>query len=149
MKINKTKTLLSMVILLIATTLISSCKYEESPAISLISTKARVAGEWAVEKVTIDGQDITSLFTLENSPVFIFEIDGTWKATVDGTTDDEGTWEFSSSKEDLILKNKNDTGTQQTWTILKLKNKEMWVTITEINPATNQSVKYEFNFMAG
>ena len=39
---------------------LASCgKYEEGPGFSLRSKTARLAGEWTIEKATVDGQDFT------------------------------------------------------------------------------------------
>jgi hypothetical protein len=39
----------------------ASCgKYEEGPAFSLRTKTARLAGEWTIEKLTVDGEDLTA-----------------------------------------------------------------------------------------
>jgi hypothetical protein len=129
MKITKTLTLLSLTALFIAATLVSSCKYEEGPAISLCTKKARVANDWKYEKITVNGEDVTAL--VGSTTVITFDKDGSWKQVTDGVTDDEGTWEFSSSKDELIITHKDDPDLNATWTILKLKQKSMWVSYTE------------------
>ncbi len=40
---------------------VSSCKYEDGPAISFRSKRDRIANEWVVDKITIDGKDSTEL----------------------------------------------------------------------------------------
>jgi hypothetical protein len=48
---------------IVGSVVMTSCsKYEEGPSLSLRSKKARLAGEWSVSNVTLNGTDVTSLF---------------------------------------------------------------------------------------
>lgn len=101
----------------------TSCKkYQEGPAISFRSKKARVANTWVVEKSIVDGKEEST------SPLsgFVFEFtkDGKYNFTADETSYDKGTWDFGDKKETIVMTNEN--GDKNTATILKLKNKELW-----------------------
>jgi hypothetical protein len=54
--------------LLVLTFVLSSCKYEEGPGISLISKRDRMANEWSIINYKIDGNDHdSSLKTFRNA----------------------------------------------------------------------------------
>jgi hypothetical protein len=112
---------------------LSSCgKYEEGPKFTLLSKKARITNTWKFTKSENNGIDATpdpAYFTLTMS----LKNDGTVKAemTVFGVlTIENGNWEFSSNKEELILS--DATGTQAL-EILKLTNTELKVKQMEGN----------------
>lgn len=127
------KSLLSFSLVLSMIVGISSCgKYEEGPAISLRSKKARVANEWKVDKATDeDGNDVTENF---ESTTFTYEKDGSFKTTTSflgATFSLEGEWSFTDNKEGIQTTYSYDFGggsqtVTTTATILKLKEKEMW-----------------------
>lgn len=107
----------------------TSCKYEEGPALSLRTKKARVAGEWTIEKyIDSDGTEDTD--TGDNT--YVFEKDGTGNAkfsfTIGGTTstnDVDFKWEFTDSKKKIKIE--FDGLDPEEGTILRLTNKEMWI----------------------
>ncbi|MBL4658388.1 MAG: hypothetical protein JKX73_10330 [Flavobacteriales bacterium] len=111
--------------------LLGSCKkYEEGPALSLSSKKARVANEWTVEYAfdIEDGEIVTADYAGET---WEFAKDGEWTERDNGVIDKNGTWEFVSDKEGLQI-NRTGTGASTAiYTILKLKNKEMWLKDTD------------------
>jgi hypothetical protein len=107
----------------------TSCKYEEGPALSLRTKKARIAGEWTIEKfVDADG-------TVDNDggdAVYTFEKDGTGKVSFTTTIGSSTTtsnidfkWELIDSKEKIKVE--IDGFSAEESTILRLTNKEMWI----------------------
>lgn len=103
---------------------VSCGKYEDGPGLSLRSKKARLAGDWKINKYTVSGTDLTSLFT---SYSLTMEKDGNWNASADGFTA-KGKWELVDSKENLKLVIDGSTDTDgDTLVITMLKNKEMHV----------------------
>jgi hypothetical protein len=109
-----------------------SCKkYEEGPAVSLLTKKARLSGEWTVEKYLYNEQDQTSLFTGLVGASYVWEIekDGSFKET--GNVNTSGTWSLGEDKDDITFTPAN--GTAVTYRILKLKSKELWLRHTESN----------------
>ena len=107
----------------------TSCKYEEGPALSLRSKKARVAGEWVIEK-TIDS-DGTVDSDWDGFEI-TFDKDGTGKQSytydIGGTSTTQTIdfkWEFTDSKKKIKIT--DEDGDSEESTILKLKNDEMWI----------------------
>ena len=106
----------------------ASCgKYDEGPGFSLRSKTARLAGEWTIEKMTVDGQDFTAFAT-----AFItsteFTKDGDY--IVSGTDwnnlpyEEKSKWAFSDDKSQVVV---TDTdGTKSSMDILRLTNSEFW-----------------------
>lgn len=119
MKALKLTTLLLAVVMVLGST---SCKYEEGPAISLLTKKARITGEWTIEKtIEPDGTIDT-----DHDLVYTFEKDNTGKISSSSFTGDiQFSWELIDNKEKIQIS--IDGFDTQAETILKLKNKEMWV----------------------
>ncbi|MEI6022118.1 MAG: DUF5004 domain-containing protein [Bacteroidota bacterium] len=124
----KTKTiLLAILATFITITLLSSCKkYVDGPMISLRTKKARVTGDWKLESATSNGTDITSSFNSN----FEWNIEGDetfkMKAVGSGTllTEITGTWKFGEDKDDIYFTPSG--GTETSYRITRLKNKELW-----------------------
>ena len=104
-----------------------SCKkYEEGPAFSLRTKKARLVNKWKVTAFTVNDNnalDLVKDYTYE------FKDDNTVVIT-DGSNTTEGTWEFSDDKSNLIV---NTGGSADSWTIMRLKNDELIVEYTDEN----------------
>lgn len=123
------------VLIAVATIGITGCKkYEEGPAFSLRSKKARVVGKWKVEKAWDNGTDITSTYDALNYRLEFKENgDLVLSRTVAGiTVTSTQKWEFSSDKEKIII---IDGSTRYENQITRLKNKEFW--IKAVNPTTD------------
>ena len=111
---------------------ITACKkYSEGPMLSLRSKKARLAGDWKLDKVTKNGADVSSQFISANATeTYTYDKDGTWKYVYTSGTislNFTGKWEFVYKKENL--KSTIDGSTDpdgDTVTIVRLKNKEFW-----------------------
>ena len=122
----------------IATVNLTSCgKYDEGPTFSLRSKKARLVGEWELDKVTgpdFDGSDLDDI-----DYVFEFEKDGDFDVTITtpgytytyygntytyggGTYVISGEWEWENNKEDIEVEMDGDI---QDFEILKLTSKEL------------------------
>lgn len=110
---------------------IGACKYEDGPSCSLASKKSRVANLWKLEKVFNDGveQTITALgnhtleLTKDGNAVFTVTAD----STIDPIT---GTWAFGEGKETLEIiysSGTNPDDVAAVYTILRLKQKELWL----------------------
>ena len=113
----------------------SSCgKYEEGPSLSLLSKKARVAGEWVYESMTVNGTDVTLTEDMKNSST-VLEKDGTGKVnavSVIGTFSMDLEWKFNDDKTKFMTRTKDLTTGQfdDEWSeseILRLTNKEFWM----------------------
>ncbi|MCC7301608.1 MAG: hypothetical protein IT233_03105 [Bacteroidia bacterium] len=102
--------------------IVSCSKYEEGPKISLRTRKGRLAGDWKLTEMLVNGTAVNlsgSTYELK------IEKDGGYTmimtVPVLGTLTDVGTWEFGDKKETLI--STNSTGDKDTSTIVMLKNK--------------------------
>lgn len=110
---------------------LSSCsKYEENPAISLQSKKARVANTWIVAEAYNEGNDVSSdydrfeLFMSKDGDAML-QAEYSFN-DIKITTETDGTWKFEDSKETLALDYENDDA-DATYQILKLTSNEMWL----------------------
>lgn len=117
---------------------VSSCKYyDEGPGFSLRSRLTRIANDWAASKILEDNKDVTSDYkTLYVNYLLSLKKDKTYRLSyrLFNITDyfETGTWDCSSDDKELILKknggtNNNNNGVANTWQIIMLKDKEMWV----------------------
>ncbi len=116
---------------IVGSVVMTSCsKYEEGPSLSLRSKKARLAGEWSISNVTLNGTDVTSLMLPSGSSyTMTIEKDGTWTSSYSASgfsSTEAGTWEFVDSKEKLKIVTTGSSDTDgDTSTIVMLKNKEL------------------------
>ncbi len=118
---------------------ISGCKkYDEGPAISLLSKKARVDNTWKIEKYYENGVDLTAAVLAADDITVDLNKDGTVTWTEIDTQSGNGstktgTWEFTNEKESILVNISGDVSFSgsgsDVWNILKLKNKEMWFTV--------------------
>lgn len=112
-------------------TALEGCKkYEEGPTISLRSRKERVANTWKVEKYIVNNQDQTAEFTTDN-PNYQLVLDKEGKASLNAggfSGIATGTWALINKDEEIVF-TLTALGITQTTTstILKLKEKELWL----------------------
>ena len=123
------KTLLLFCALLLSLPILFfSCKkYEEGPLISLLTKKSRLCGEWKLESYTLNDTDLTSAFQQAHSANYILTIskDETYKEK--GNFSDEGTWRFRDDKEAFFRISNKSGAFENTYEILRLKTKSLWV----------------------
>lgn len=114
----------SLFTLICFTLIFSSCKkYEEGPGISLRTKKARVVGEWKMEKLFINDED-TPLTPDEKNIKWIFKKDGNYEYQA-ATYNEIGTWSFDIKRE-LIFLTDTEFGYSTSCKIRRLTNNEMW-----------------------
>ena len=107
----------------------SSCgKYEEGPALSLRTKKARAIGVWKYEKVLYDG--VEQNVSLYSDVEFELMKDDKYQVRIGNVIVSEGTWNFGSGKE-TIETLESGSSTKDVETIVRLTNKEFWTSITE------------------
>lgn len=109
---------------------LSSCKYEDGPAISLRSKKERVANVWVIEKAYEDGNDVTSDY---DQYELNLDKDGNASLTADyeigGSTfsfTTKGNWIFENNKNDIRF-DFDDDDADDIYEILRLKENEFWI----------------------
>ncbi len=120
--------------LLLICSAVSSCKkYEEGPALSLRTKKARMANNWKVDKFLVNGVDKTSDYRLLviresleffRSGQFQYSEVSNWSWAVPYYT---GKWELEDKKEHLSLTSDDASVDYREFKILKLKNDELWL----------------------
>ncbi len=110
-------------LIMLGTTFTSCKKYEDGPAISLRTKKARVANQWKIAYAydMKENVDITADYTGE---IWEFKKDGEFVEWSNGAIDKTGTWDFVSDKEAIQIIILGDV---DYYTIQELKEKEMWV----------------------
>ena len=127
---KKTKNYLFLSIAVIISLAITSCgKYEDGPGFSLLSKTARMTNTWELKSV--DGEIIPA-----GETVLDLKKDGSMSINEDGYIID-GSWEFSSDKEDLRL---SIFGDEVDLKIRRLTNKELWL---ENELENNELSKFE------
>jgi hypothetical protein len=113
---KNTKNYLLLSIAVIISLAITSCgKYEDGPGFSLLTKTARMTNKWELKSV--DGEVEAGLVVLD------LKKDGSMSINEDGYIID-GSWEFSSDKEDLRL---SIFGDEVDLKIRRLTNKELWL----------------------
>ena len=127
---KNTKNYLFLSIAVIISLAISSCgKYEDGPGFSLLTKTARMTNKWELKSV--DGETIPA-----GETVLDLKKDGSMSINEDGYIID-GSWEFSSDKEDLRL---SIFGEEVDLKIRRLTNKELWL---ENELENNELSKFE------
>ena len=110
---------------------LSSCnKYDDGPAFSLQSKKARVANTWVIAQAYNDGEDVTdsydeyTLITSKDGNAELKAVYSFGNFTFNYETD--GTWKFEDSEKTLVL-DFEDNDADRSYQILRLKDDEMWL----------------------
>lgn len=124
----KTIKVLSLAMLAMVFVMGSACKYEEGPALSLRTKKARLAGEWKVDKIFNKNGEEVEPSEMDKAATQEFTKDNEYILRVEGDTFIYGEWEFSDDKESVVLKFEFFGQTEtQSIRILRLKNNELWL----------------------
>lgn len=133
----------SLLALLALSAVVSSCnKYEEGSNFSLLSAKNRIINEWKSTSYT----SVSSIGTYTSDMMNLtIAKDGSYiqDATSFTFSDDAaGKWTLSADKTELLL---TDTdGALTTWTILKLKDKEL--KLSRVETIGNSSITHTIEF---
>lgn len=123
----------ALVMLTLAALVVSCGKYEEGPAFSLLTKKARLSGEWVVEEAEYNGVNVTSEFVAGVGANFVLEIEKDGEYRTEGPNPDKGSWELGEDKDDIFFLSDAEGSTEVSYRILRLKNKELWLKHTETN----------------
>lgn len=106
---------------------LSSCKkYDEGPAISLLTKKMRVTGDWKAEKIISESGDVDYVDGVEIVKIMK---DNTFERREGNSITESGSWEFSNDKSYLRFTYEDDLGINniEEFEIIRLRNKELWV----------------------
>ena len=126
-----------MMLLALPLFILAACnKYEDGPAISLETKKARLCNNWQVSSAYQNGTDKTSDFNAAFAGYLLdIKKDNTYTLSYSpfsiGTVSEHGAWEFNGDKTQVVFTNSD--GASDTYTILRLKEKELWVKFVDDN----------------
>jgi hypothetical protein len=123
---------LILMALMIVLVLPACKKYPEGPALSFRSKKSRLVNQWTVEQKLQNGIDVTLDYKeVRRNLIVEFKEGGdlvsTYTNPVDSTIVINAAWEFNKDKSAVNI---TQTGVTLPYTILKLKNKELWLKTT-------------------
>ncbi|PWH82195.1 hypothetical protein [Brumimicrobium oceani] len=100
-------------------------KYDEGPALSLLTKKARISGEWRVEK-EISAAGVEQL--VQSQDVLSISKSGSFEIIEDNKIETIGTWDFIKDKEYISFTYKEDgVNNIEEFKIIRLKNRELWL----------------------
>jgi len=104
-------------------------KYEEGPMLSVLTKKARLTGDWKVEKRISASGDVQLFQTNE---VLKINKSGSFDVFVADSLTRFGTWAFAKEKEYVYFTYKKEgVDNIDEFKIIRLKNKELWMEDTE------------------
>ncbi len=105
--------------------IVSSCYYEDGPIVSLRTPKMRVVNKWKYDKVTKNGKDVSDEYTGLWAE---YKSDGTSEYLTSNSQHYYGNWQLSDDSRELSVDYTNDSDStwSVTYTITKLKEKEIW-----------------------
>lgn len=116
------------------TLVITACgKYEDGPAFSLITKKARLTGEWVIEEVEYNDADSTTYFAEALGANYVLEIEKDGVYRTEGPSPDKGTWELGEDKDDVRFLSNSEGATESSFRITRLKKSELWMRQTQTN----------------
>ncbi len=143
------KSVLFIALLLSSSLVFQSCnKYEDGPAVSLRSAKARLCNTWVLDKAYIADIDVTIAYAASfKNMEMSFSKDGTYTKSFTDQSNTPfsigGTWEFGDNNTTLIIKVSNIT--ISTLKILRLASKELWLS-ESYNDSGNNPITYEVHY---
>ena len=117
-------------------------KYDDGPAFSLRTKKARLSGEWELEEYNING--VSQLTGSDYNIIWEFERNGDFTQTLDYGSysyNYNGEWEFDDNGEELEIQTSYGT---QTWEINRLSSNDLWLEVTTNNYYGTTTIEYEF-----
>ena len=121
-----------LTILFISVILFSCAKYEDGPAFSVRSKKERISNTWEIDKVLVDGIQVSSDFSR-----FKFDFSNDNSASISYLLDDDelieyfGSWSLFEENQFQYVVQGDSLGVQsfieQNWKIRRLKEVEFWL----------------------
>ena len=110
-------------------------KYEDGPALSLLTKKERLCNTWIIHSAYKNDVDQTSDFNAAFAGYTLtIKKDETYTLSYRpfnvSEYSESGTWNFNDKKTTVTF-NKSGSSDATTWTILRLKQKELWAEYTD------------------
>lgn len=119
-------------VLIIAACLCGACRYPEGPGISFINPEYRIIGNWNLEKVWLNGEEISTTDEVANRPTNYYIFSSDYMLTINTYYNNAirysnyGSWQFKNNYKDVAIEfsllNKK---TYYVASIKKLTKKEM------------------------
>ncbi|MBL7909990.1 MAG: hypothetical protein JNJ41_02900 [Bacteroidia bacterium] len=136
--------------IVLSVTFLSCKKYPEGPSFSLRSKSERLSNLWKIQQLKFNGGDSTAFAEKYLFNNYRLDITKNGKYNIDYNLvigsllipiSESGKWVFSSDKKSVIFTKEtgNTTaaiGTNATWEILRLKEKEFWAKYTQNDDVT-------------
>ena len=118
-------------------------KYDDGPAFSLRTKKARLTGEWELEEVIVNG--VSQTLGSDYDMIWEFERNGDFTQTMDYGSysyNYNGEWEFDNNGEELEIQ--SSYGPSQTFEINRLSSNDLWLEINTNDYFGMTTIEYEF-----
>lgn len=121
------KTIINILLVLFIFSFVGCTKYEDGPAFTLLTKKARITNTWKMEKYIYD--DGSSTTNVDGGTMTLNkDMSATLSTSETNGISISGTWSFIDNKKGLrISYNVLGMAGNKDYTILKLKSKELWV----------------------
>lgn len=119
-------------------------KYDDGPAFSLRTKKARLTGEWELEEIIVNG--VSQALDSDYDMIWEFERNGDFTQTMDYgaySYNYNGEWEFDDNGEELEIES-SYSGINQTFEIKRLSSNDLWLEISQSSYYGMTTVEYEF-----
>lgn len=119
-------------------------KYDDGPAFSLRTKKARLTGEWELEEIIVNG--VSQALDSDYDMIWEFERNGDFTQTMDYGSysyNYNGEWEFDDNGEELEIQS-SYSGINQTFEITRLSSNDLWLEISMNSYGMTTTVEYEF-----
>ena len=115
---------------IIAVSFPSCKKYEDGPSFTVLSKNSRLCGNWKLESYTTHDSDITTTVDSLYGTGWELQInkDDSYKST--GNINQTGKWKFDNDKNDVIFTPDSASEAVDTFRILQLKSKDLWLRST-------------------
>ena len=137
---KKNLTILTLIILISY----GCTKYDDGPAFSLRTKKARLTGEWELEEIVVNG--VSQALDSDYDMIWEFERNGDFTQTMDYGSysyNYNGEWEFDDNGEELEIES-SYSGINQTFEIKRLSSNDLWLEISQSSYYGMTTVEYEF-----
>ena len=126
-----------IILLTVVVVCCTACRYEEGPGISFVSPDYRIMGNWNLEKVFLNGQQISETTFLANVPntYYMFDLDGILDVVCyyNGAIQyaSYGTWRFQDNCKELVMDFQLNT--------------QKYYYVARIKKLTKKELFYEYN----
>ena len=137
---KKNLTILTLIILISY----GCTKYDDGPAFSIRTKKARLTGEWELEEIIVNG--VSQALDSDYDVIWEFERNGDFTQTMDYGSysyNYNGEWEFDDNGEELEIAS-SYSGINQTYEIKRLSSNDLWLEISQSSYYGMTTVEYEF-----